>query len=66
MDSQEFLASLLDTLHEDLNSKGHVKVANLPAISPSLSEKEMAEQFLAQRRQTDESIISALFSVCRF
>lgn len=63
MDSQEFLTTLLDALHEDLNANGHLKSKALPEISSSIPEAEAAATAHSQHKQQNDSIIVDLFAV---
>lgn len=63
MDSQEFLLQLLDVLHEDLNSRGHLKMAateELPSDTPEIVQARHADE---QYRRQNESVIVQLFTV---
>ncbi|XP_067938419.1 ubiquitin carboxyl-terminal hydrolase 8-like [Watersipora subatra] len=62
MDSQEFLNTLLDTLHEDLNRQGHLAKRTHPEISSKTPEKEAAVIASQQYRDENHSIIISLFA----
>lgn len=65
MDSQEFLNTLLDSLHEDLNSNGHLKLCGPPKLPPHIGEERVAAESFQHYRKQNDSVISSLFTVSR-
>lgn len=58
-DCQEFLALLLDTLHEQLNSKGELKHQNTEPI-PSISKQPISNEHIINNRVSMESLKTEL------
>lgn len=63
MDSQEFILELLDVLHEDVNSRGHLKVTGSPNVTSSTPDHMAAQMWYDHFKKNNQSVFYELFHV---